>query len=359
MFNKRRKDSFRNIDSFDDSACPAPRLHPTYDTRRSIGRVGNEYGNNGNPVAYLEIPDTAYSIGQISSVSQSIYFKNADNPQCSEPMGGLCFSQAPGGEDVFGMSCGDMTPLDTTTDSIYRDIRTPESDLRTNTMPRYNQAMKLFEDVDVESTGHDFSESPVNDSTVETNSRSSDEKRRARRKFKVLLLVSPFVFVVGIVLLTTGLIQRKNEKRSFRESQAATTMPTAAPTVWVGQPDNIPIWLDALSGVTDPSSFVPGAAQTSALQWISTADSRALDPVDSNSTELVERYIVAVFYFSTSGETWSAKYNFLSSDSICSWNEGGVNGILCNDDNTVSQIFIGELPRISSCCIQEGIYVVV
>ena len=352
MFTKRRIDVFRNIDSFDDSVPPAPRLHSTYDGTKSIGRVGNDY-NNGNHVANLDIPEAAYSLGQASSVSQSTYFQDPETQQSSEPSGGLCFSQA-SEEGVFGMSCGDSTPLDTTTDSIYREARTPERDLRTNTMPRYNQAMKLFEEIDLESTGYGFSESPVNDSTVDTSSQSSDEKRRARRKYNVLILVSSFV--VGIVLLTSGVMKRKQKKRSIRESQGVATMPTGAPTVWAGQPDNIPIWLEALRGVTDPSSFVPGAAQTSALQWISTADSRALDPADGTSTELTERYIAAVLYFSTSGETWSSKYNFLSGDSICGWNDGDVNGIWCNGNNTVSQIFIGESPRIVCVgCKEESI----
>jgi hypothetical protein len=113
--------------------------------------------------------------------------------------------------------------------------------------------------------------------------------------------------------------------------------------LWDGQPDNIPTWLDALSGVTDPSTFVPGAPQTSALQWISTDDSFGLDPAAGASTELTERYVAAVLYFATNGESWSSSYNFLSDSFICSWNEGGIHGIGCDENGVVKQIFIGAL----------------
>lgn len=119
--------------------------------------------------------------------------------------------------------------------------------------------------------------------------------------------------------------------------------PTTLPTLFPNQPTDVALWIQALSGVTDPQTFTQDSPQRAALQWISSQDPLNLEPVSSRSLiDTTERYIVAVLYFATKGEEWRQKYNFLSSDSICRWNDGGSNGIICDGNNVLTDIFIGE-----------------
>jgi hypothetical protein len=55
---------------------------------------------------------------------------------------------------------------------------------------------------------------------------------------------------------------------------------------------------------------------------------------------LVERYVLAVLYFSTSAQGGLDVLNFLSASSICEWNneDGGVD---CNEDDLVVALFLG------------------
>jgi hypothetical protein len=50
-----------------------------------------------------------------------------------------------------------------------------------------------------------------------------------------------------------------------------------------------------------------------------------------------ERYLLAIFYFSTAGKTWTTKEGWLSGSSVCQWH-----GIVCNSDEKVEEIVLRE-----------------
>ena len=56
---------------------------------------------------------------------------------------------------------------------------------------------------------------------------------------------------------------------------------------------------------------------------------------------LVERYVVAVLYYSTNGPGWMEDMNFLSDNSICEW-KGTENGIKCNEEGDVVEIRLSK-----------------
>jgi hypothetical protein len=64
-----------------------------------------------------------------------------------------------------------------------------------------------------------------------------------------------------------------------------------------------------------------------------------------NDDEIKERFAAATLYFATNGpEKWNAPLGFLGENSICSWNNDGVeesNGIFCQDGR-VNEINIGK-----------------
>jgi hypothetical protein len=82
---------------------------------------------------------------------------------------------------------------------------------------------------------------------------------------------------------------------------------------------------------------------------------------DTGASVLVERYVMAVLYFSTGGPKWSDDLRFLSNYSICEWPNIGedesqlttTNEVDCDDNGQVSKLSIGK----SYClCTTDNIY---
>jgi hypothetical protein len=150
-----------------------------------------------------------------------------------------------------------------------------------------------------------------------------------------LLLVVEVILGVAIRLTITN-----NDKDSPSidstvtptQSPAPTKAPTAAPTACTSR--------ECLLGEILLQNEVSGAEallddsspQFRALRWLANDDPMVLD-MDSSPT-LVERYIVAVLYFATSGEGWEDQRNFLSAIAVCEWNNDLI-GTVCNEDDLV------------------------
>jgi len=89
-------------------------------------------------------------------------------------------------------------------------------------------------------------------------------------------------------------------------------------------------------------SDISGSAQQRALDFVITLnpDPCGEDPYD------IQRYVAAVFYYSTGGDDWENSGNYLSSEDECNWD-----GISCNDDNLITSIIhnrnnlVGTLPE--------------
>jgi hypothetical protein len=103
--------------------------------------------------------------------------------------------------------------------------------------------------------------------------------------------------------------------------------------------------LGSLSGYNELNDY--STPEYQALYWISNVDGYGLDPETSKYETIMERYVAALLYFSTSGDSWNNQFNFLSQGSICEWNDVVVigpgakpveRGILCNDQGRVKKI---------------------
>ena len=89
--------------------------------------------------------------------------------------------------------------------------------------------------------------------------------------------------------------------------------------------------------------FATSSAQSKAYQWLVNDDLMQTCPDDSH---LTQRYILAVLYFSTAGETWVGctkdptpcdEEPFLSGEHECAWE-----GVGCNSDNQVTALHLDE-----------------
>jgi hypothetical protein len=83
--------------------------------------------------------------------------------------------------------------------------------------------------------------------------------------------------------------------------------------------------------------------QSQALNWLAFEDPAMLPIKDTKASTLIERYALAVLYFSTGGPQWAGSVKFLSNYSVCDWKDDR-NEVRCYDNEVkVRYIFIGEL----------------
>lgn len=66
-----------------------------------------------------------------------------------------------------------------------------------------------------------------------------------------------------------------------------------------------------------------GTPQHRALHWLANADKRkvALPTNGIETQKLIQRYVLALIYFSTHGDYWKQQLNFLSINDECEWNQ--------------------------------------
>ena len=76
------------------------------------------------------------------------------------------------------------------------------------------------------------------------------------------------------------------------------------------------------------------------LLWLADEDPMQID-ITSPCHEILQRFVVANFYFATNGPRWTDQSNFLSQKSVCDWNKNS-SGVFCEDGKHVSDIFIQE-----------------
>jgi hypothetical protein len=92
--------------------------------------------------------------------------------------------------------------------------------------------------------------------------------------------------------------------------------------------------------ITDVDELDEKTPQYMAFNWLVNQDPAQIDFDTVPFSVLLERYVMAVFYFSAAGPQWTEQLNFLSGKSICSWRFGGffaVRGVVC-EGVSVAQI---------------------
>ena len=97
---------------------------------------------------------------------------------------------------------------------------------------------------------------------------------------------------------------------------------------------------------TSASLNSAGSPQSLAFNWLVDNDDFVVCPDDD---KLIQRYVMAVFYFSTEGDSWTEcsedggcpGTNFLEGTHECDWF-----GLTCNADKCITQIVFGEFIAI-------------
>ena len=104
-------------------------------------------------------------------------------------------------------------------------------------------------------------------------------------------------------------------------------------------------------------------AQYESLEWISKYDPIGIDLIttatsnlvrdklkESAITKFVERYVLGLLYFSTSGPTWFNNVTFLSNSSICDWGEQDGNATATDDDDDDGGDVLEDIRKFGIVC---------
>lgn len=101
--------------------------------------------------------------------------------------------------------------------------------------------------------------------------------------------------------------------------------------------------------VSDPAELVnPSSPRYQALQWLVSEDPARMDPNDAALRTLIQdRFLVALLYLATNGPQWNLTITdptrrFLSSGSVCNWNDLASNGVACDNEKRVTGLLFGE-----------------
>lgn len=90
---------------------------------------------------------------------------------------------------------------------------------------------------------------------------------------------------------------------------------------------------ETIESSVGPEIFEDGTTENRALRWLAEEDPLQF-PVTSTMEDILERYVLANFYFATNGPQWTNQYDFLSKKDVCEWNNGSSDspyGVFCQE----------------------------
>lgn len=188
------------------------------------------------------------------------------------------------------------------------------------------------------------------------------------------------IFIVGIMItiVVVPLVKIKRHKEKMKEEAIRNMPPTMAPTN-TGRMEVYQILSEVISdhSLLSLTQSIPDNAHADsmgnenpyrqAFHWFMEEDPMQLSSNDPSHT-IIERYVMALIYFTNGGERWYSKENWLSGKHICDWqyvvcstgndtasmearqNESGASSLRGKNEKTVIELnfykvgLINELP---------------
>ncbi len=95
-----------------------------------------------------------------------------------------------------------------------------------------------------------------------------------------------------------------------------------------------------IESATGKGIYVEGSSKYQALAWLADKDPKHLDET-SHIEEVLQRFVLADLYFSTSGDEWAADYHWLSHKNVCDWNDK-THGVFCNENKQITALSMPE-----------------
>ena len=137
-------------------------------------------------------------------------------------------------------------------------------------------------------------------------------------------------FIVTCVAVTVGVVV---SSRAGEEISTNSVEPLSEnQTDFAYMQDQILQW-----NISDEATiFDPTSAQYQALDWLVHVDPARFNVRDTELSILMERYVLAVLYYSTNGPEWTYQEGYLGELSVCSWH-----GIHCDVLDDIIGIGLG------------------
>uniref|UniRef100_A0A7S4MV66 L domain-like protein n=1 Tax=Odontella aurita TaxID=265563 RepID=A0A7S4MV66_9STRA len=189
----------------------------------------------------------------------------------------------------------------------------------------------------------------------------NEEEEHRRTRCAILGLMAAAAMALSAVAIAIKMASNSVAIASLGRSNEQSGSPSPAPTnfhsTFAPTEDSFPKVVQALRPVSGDFLFQEGTSANMALDWIVNRDDLGRDPSDPR---FVQRYVMAVLYFSTGGDKWRQcsqeaklcgypnKDNFLSDSDECDWfgndcRNGHIHKIYFG--TSVGNKLVGSLPR--------------
>ena len=146
-----------------------------------------------------------------------------------------------------------------------------------------------------------------------------------------MVCVGGVAITVGIVIVV-GSLSRLNPLMEEKELPG-TDMNSHEPTELEQLQNQLIEWNIS----TDRTALLDRtSAQYQAMDWLAYHDPAQLNLHETERSILLDRYVLAVFYFSTNGPNWTFQGRHLTNTPICEWG-----GIACNGLGSIVAVLIG------------------
>ena len=80
--------------------------------------------------------------------------------------------------------------------------------------------------------------------------------------------------------------------------------------------------------------------------WVTTEDpiNPPLQPDTDNNAQIIQRYVLAAFYYATNGDGWTNKVGWLGNSAECDWFQVTCSGGVVTDLEGNSNNLVGSIP---------------
>lgn len=209
------------------------------------------------------------------------------------------------------------------------------------------RSLRIAEQLSSRRSSHRFGSSSRLDSSGVFSSRGVITEQRRNRQKKLAMIaigIGAVCIIIGVIGLSVGFVKNKNASvGNFSGSDFSRV-------------SDVRLWL-LENGITEEIKLNDSSSpQAKAMEWIADGDGFKVNlPRNVNDFDFIQRYALAVFYFTLGGEQWTRKndYHFLSALATCAWNDPTVAtdgrrfslGVTCNLSGQVAAIHIRKFAQ--------------
>lgn len=148
--------------------------------------------------------------------------------------------------------------------------------------------------------------------------------------------ITLLVLALGAVLASIIAVA-VTQTKSPEPAPVPTTSPTMSPEARLAYITDIVANVSEAQTLSGMATFdMEGSPQYKALQWITMGDANQVG-VDETD-RIIQRYVLAVLFYSTNGDNWVNQFEFMTQDNECAWS----GALQCNSKGLITDIDLRE-----------------